>query len=221
MWPSLPTANSIADIANSFFIGSLVVGVVSTILIVWMAGVKESYWEKDRTESAERIAALGVQGDQLRKDTAEATARAAEAQLALEKFKAPRRLSPEQITHVREAVSKFPDTPFDLAVNPSPEAQALAVQMSDLLESAGWKWLPHGKISGLALSRPGKPGMNIETSFTGLAIEAEAKRAPSWRGPVVALMDGLTESGLPPLLNMPNDGTATDTAIHIIVGAKP
>src|ERR1700676_2532359 len=89
MWPSLPTANQIADVANWFFISSLVVGVVSTILIVWMAGVEESYWEKDRTESTERVALLTVQGDQLRKDTAEANARALEAQVALAKFKAP------------------------------------------------------------------------------------------------------------------------------------
>jgi hypothetical protein len=61
----------------------LVVGVVFTILIVWMAGVKEGYWERDRTESAERVASLVIQGDELRKDTAEANARASEAQLAL------------------------------------------------------------------------------------------------------------------------------------------
>ena len=96
MWPSLVAANKIADWANVFFIGSLVVGVVSTVLIVWMSGVKEAYWEKDRTESAEHIAALGVQGDQLRKDTAKANAQALEAQLALEKFKAPRAKSVEQ-----------------------------------------------------------------------------------------------------------------------------
>jgi len=58
MWPSLPVANHIADLANIFFIGSLVVGVAATVLIVWMSGVKEAYWEKDRTESAERVAGL-------------------------------------------------------------------------------------------------------------------------------------------------------------------
>ena len=88
MWPSLPVANQVADIANFLFIGSLVVGVVSTVTIVWMNGVKEAYWEKDRGESAERIASLVTQGEQLRKDTADANARALEAKLELEKFKA-------------------------------------------------------------------------------------------------------------------------------------
>lgn len=95
MWPSLPTANLIADVANWLFIGSLVIGVVSTILIVWMAGVKESYWENDRTESAERIASLVVQGDQLRKETAEATARTKEAELALAELSSPRMIDPD------------------------------------------------------------------------------------------------------------------------------
>jgi hypothetical protein len=79
MWPSLPVANQIADWANIFLIGSLVVGVVSTVAIVAMSGVKEQYWEEDRRGSAERIAALTTQGDKLRNDTADANARAAEA----------------------------------------------------------------------------------------------------------------------------------------------
>ena len=113
MWPSLATANHIADIANWFFIGSLVVGVVSTILIVWMAGVKEGYWERDRRESGERLAELATQGDQLRKDTAEANARAAEAQLALERYRAPRELTGEQKGKIVSALRKFEGQEWD------------------------------------------------------------------------------------------------------------
>ena len=58
MWPSLSVANHIADIGNILFIGSLVVGVVSTVLIVWMANAKEGYWERARQDSDERIARL-------------------------------------------------------------------------------------------------------------------------------------------------------------------
>jgi hypothetical protein len=62
MWPSLAAAERIADLANIFFIGSLVVGVVSTVTIVWMTGVKEQYWDEDRGAAAERIAVLTTQG---------------------------------------------------------------------------------------------------------------------------------------------------------------
>jgi len=66
LWPSLDTASSIADKANVALIGSLVVGVVSTVLIVWMGNVKESHWELDRTASAERIAQLNNETARLR-----------------------------------------------------------------------------------------------------------------------------------------------------------
>ncbi len=90
MWPSisLPLANKIADIANLFFICSLVVGVVSTIVIVRMTGVKERYWEEDRQASAERIAKLATQGEQLKKETAEARAELGSANAEIAKANA-------------------------------------------------------------------------------------------------------------------------------------
>lgn len=96
MWPSLSTASRIADIANVGLIVSLIIGLISTVLIAWMSNVKEAYWERDRQESAERIAFLTKQSDELRKETAEANVRAAESNLALAQFKYPRYLSVEQ-----------------------------------------------------------------------------------------------------------------------------
>jgi hypothetical protein len=43
MWPSEATATTTYNIANIALIGSLVVGVVATVLVVWMGNVKESY----------------------------------------------------------------------------------------------------------------------------------------------------------------------------------
>jgi hypothetical protein len=148
MWPSLPVANHIADIANWFFIGSLVVGVVSTVLIVWMAGVKEGYWEQDRRESGERIAELATQGDQLRKDTAEANARAAEAQLALEKFRNPRVLSERQRAEIISKMhawttipkSGLPQSAAVFSTDSSFEAANLANELASALGPGGAKW---------------------------------------------------------------------------------
>jgi hypothetical protein len=53
---------------------------------------------------------LVVQGDQLRKDTAEANARALEARAELEKFKAPRTLSAEQQARISEEMKPFAGT---------------------------------------------------------------------------------------------------------------
>ena len=70
--------------------------------------------------AAERIAELSTQAEQLRKDTAEANARAAKAQLALAKFRAPRRFDESQVVRIKAAIEHFPGTPFDISVNLEP-----------------------------------------------------------------------------------------------------
>jgi hypothetical protein len=121
MWPSLsislPMANKIADAANWFLIGSLIVGVVSTFTIVLMSGIKEGYWEADRRASAEKIAGLTTQSDQLRKETAEANARAAEAQLELEKLKTPRTLGPTRQEVVANSLRRFAGQRYRAAIS--------------------------------------------------------------------------------------------------------
>jgi hypothetical protein len=66
-----------------------------------MANVKETHWDIDRRASRERIAQLDKETARLSADAdasqaaiADANARALEAQLALEKFKAPRLITP-------------------------------------------------------------------------------------------------------------------------------
>jgi hypothetical protein len=94
MWPfsemSLSTASLVGTIANWCLLASLIGGVVATFVIVKTADRKEEHWDADRRASAQKIAALTTQGDELRKQAAEANARAADAQLELSKFKAPR-----------------------------------------------------------------------------------------------------------------------------------
>ena len=163
MWPSLATAERIADIANVFFIGSLVVGVVATVTIVWMTNVKERYWDQDRQASAERIATLATQGDQLRKDTAEARAElgnanadiakanaraaalendAAQARLEQERLKAQlawRVLSPEQIVSLQTHLAQKPGQINIQYPASDTEAEYLAIQFANLFGKAGWQ----------------------------------------------------------------------------------
>jgi hypothetical protein len=162
MWPSLAAAERIADLANIFFIGSLIVGVVSTVTIVWMTGVKEAHWEKDRQESAERIATLTTQGDQLRKDTAvanehaaEANSRAIEAQLELEKFKKPRSISVEQRNRIAGEMKKFEGQQyFGMVASDVADAWDIWREISLSLELAGWQRLPP---PGLQVTQYGPP----------------------------------------------------------------
>ena len=69
MWPpSLSLANKIFDVANIFFISSLVIGVVATIVIVRLAAVKERYWEEERDSANLKIAELNKETAQLTAD---------------------------------------------------------------------------------------------------------------------------------------------------------
>jgi hypothetical protein len=55
---SLARAAWLSDIANIVLVSSLVFGVAATYVIVKTGRIKEEYWDKDRRESSERIAAL-------------------------------------------------------------------------------------------------------------------------------------------------------------------
>jgi hypothetical protein len=200
MWPSLPTANNIADVANWFFIGSLVVGVVSTILIVWMAGVKETYWEKDRTESAERIASLVAQGDQARAelgnaqaDIAKANENALKLQLRLNdeiRKNAWRRLSKERHDVIAEAVSRSLPMKVSMGFDGNdPEASMYASDLIKAFEDGGAE--VHPQPSAMFIGQMPVSGMIFaETKgFDSLAVQEALIRAaipftpdPSFRG---------------------------------------
>jgi hypothetical protein len=163
MWPSLATAERVADIANVFFIGSLVVGVVATVTIVWMTNVKERYWDQDRQASAERIVTLTTQGDRLRKDTEDARAElgkanadiaranaraaalendAAQARLEQERLKAQlawRTLSPEQTVSLQARLAQKPNQVNIQYPAGDTEAEYLAIQFANLFGKAGWQ----------------------------------------------------------------------------------
>ncbi|MGC1777091.1 MAG: hypothetical protein WBB34_04040 [Xanthobacteraceae bacterium] len=221
MWPSLPLANRIADIANLFFIASLVVGVVSTIVIVRMTGVKERYWDADRTASAEKIATLTTQGEQLRKDTAEANARAAEAQLALERYKAPRIILEEDRPKLIAALVNFAGTKAAIYVlGDGPEPNALAASLQNTLsralwDVATWNWSGAGAATGvIVFPKPGS-GTEIDTIcealVAGLNSVGVGAAKQQWPGPDWDHFGGM--------LNGPSNPTAAP--IRIVIGTKP
>jgi len=74
-------------------------------------------------------------------ETARANEKAAEAQLALAKYRAPRTLSPEQLAALGAAMSKYPDIALDIflvgdSADMAPLVESLA---ATLLHSANWQ----------------------------------------------------------------------------------
>jgi hypothetical protein len=218
MWPSLPTANHIADVANWFFIGSLVVGVVSTILIVWMAGVKEGHWEKDRAESAERVAALTVQGEQLRKDTAEANARALEARVELEKFKEPRTLNAQQQARLVEILKPHAGQQYALSVAHGAEAEHFLCAVDAVLQSALWVRLPPFGVMSVETEACGPVGINTLSAVHVRVTRASASEVKKLTADLASAfeLEGIKAYAATDPQNIP-----TDNAINIMIGLKP
>jgi hypothetical protein len=137
MWPSLPVANHIADTANIFFIGSLVLGVVSSALIVWMASVKEGYWELARQDSDERITELNKGAARLSAEAEAARKETASAQLQLQQIRFPRRLDSDKL---RAGIAGMPSQFFEVLYDQSAaDGSGLAFEIFVTLASVGWK----------------------------------------------------------------------------------
>jgi hypothetical protein len=79
MWPSLKVAAWLYDSANIGLIVGLVIGVVSTVLLVWMGNVKEEYLNRELAVSRERTASLEKQSGESKTAIAKANADAAQS----------------------------------------------------------------------------------------------------------------------------------------------
>jgi len=124
MWPSPELASRIYDIANFALIGSLLVGVVATVLIVWMGNTKEAYLRRELANAG--------------RDAAQANARAAEASLELERLKAPRLMTEQQYRSLVRAMFAFKGSRVSVGALPDTfETVSLARQILLALNEAG------------------------------------------------------------------------------------
>ncbi len=126
---TLSSANRLYDIANTLLILSLVVGVLSTCIIVWMGKIKEDYSNKEIAATNER--------------TAKAEARAAESMLELEKLRKetePRKVTQEKQNLLQEKISGYKNHIVSFYVNPSTnENEWLMRHLAAPFSSSGWK----------------------------------------------------------------------------------
>lgn len=88
MWPSSGTAAWLYDLANIGLIIGLAVGVISTVLVVWMGNVKEEYLNRELADSRERTASLEKQSGESMVAIAKANADSAQSLLAAKQAEA-------------------------------------------------------------------------------------------------------------------------------------
>jgi hypothetical protein len=233
MFDSAESAGLWFDIFNGvLFLGALFV-TIGTWGTIKTAGIKEKFSDervaanevetkraiaesdsaKQGTAKAnERIAELSTQAEQLRKDTAE-------AQLALAKFRAPRKLDDSQVARIKAVIARFSGTPFDIMVNLESEPQSFAGQIGGLLESAGWIWKDRNNTPGLSINI-GKHQAGMLNGGPPLAIEIDVAKDKDWKGAVLALGTALLVEGIQPVMNEATDNSASPDAVHLYVGSK-
>lgn len=225
-WPSLERAAWIFNSASFVLVGSLVIGVAAIVVVVWMGIVKQHHWDLLREAASERVATIELraaglerQAEGLRKDTADANARAAEAQLALENYRASRKLDTAHAARFISAVSSFAGAPYDITVTQDPEPHSFAAQVAALLEDAGWVWKDKNNTPGLSFNF-GHHLAGLLNNGPPLAIEIDISRQREWEPVVIALGAAFRNAGFEPVLNVANDKSASPDAIHLYFGTR-
>jgi hypothetical protein len=200
------------------------IGLTST-LVAEMVGrpfqrVVDSAREDEQKRHASELARLEVEAQLARAAFASSTARAKEAELALERIKAPRVIDEEQRHQIVRRLKTFAGIHFDLAIRPEPEPQAFAEQIAAVLQAAGWIRVAKQNAGSLAITIPGKPNAAVAAAFVGLGAEIDGSRAAEWGSPMSALVNALTDQGFAFRSNVATDGTAPPDAIHLFIGSK-
>lgn len=166
-----------------------------------------------------RLTELTTQAKTAEGQIADANARALEAQLALEKIKQQRRLTPDQLTDLTEKAKSFTDVSFDLSLQYDPEQSDLATQIATSLEAGGWRWI--NSTRGNVLYRVSGHSVGI-TGNIGLEIVIAESRVPAWQGAIIMLQDALRGAGIEATAAYaPDETKMLPNAIHIMIGKKP
>jgi hypothetical protein len=163
---------------------------------------------------------LVVQGDQLRKDTAEANARALEARVELEKFKAPRTLSAEQQARISEEMKPFAGTKFDGAWSSlDGEIDFFFTSLEDALKHAGWEPISFNG-QGMIYGRSGTASVGMAKAF-GTVIAVNFEKNPKLVPAALALLRCLAEANVAVVLQQNVGFTSINPdTIHILIGTK-
>jgi hypothetical protein len=197
---------------NLQLISSLLVG-ATFIIGFWTVRVG---WRVNRRQATELASA--------NQQAAQANERAAKAQLALEKFKAPRTLTPEQRGRIVDKLKPFSGTEYDITISESdPEILSFVLTLERVLSTAGWTELDW-KGTGEALIRGGKqPLIRLGVSISNVVIGAHFDQPPKLFEFALALSDALEAEGVTATAqrHIGHEMSSTNAnAIHIMIGRK-
>jgi hypothetical protein len=196
---------------------ALIVG-VSTYFVVTLQreeiAASRDEFERYKLDAGAKISAANA-------EAASASQNAAQAQLALEKLKAPRLLSANAVATLSTQMRSFPRTPVAYGVFQDPESIALLEQLSGALLSAGWIEQAWNSGGDVLLTRGSRPGVGF-TYVTGVYVQADQSHVTDFGPIITALAKLLTDAGIDakPEVGRMAPNTNND-AIKILIGQKP
>jgi hypothetical protein len=204
------TTNAWFHVVGLISAGLLGLGFVAGLISVGLS------W-KANGELQKEIASVNAQA-------AEANRSAAESQLALEKFKAPRTLTPEQRGRIVDKLKQFSGTEYDITVSSiDPEILDFVLTLELVLSTAEWTELDW-KGNAEKLIRGGKqPLIREGVSVTNVLIGVEQDQPPKLFEFALALSDALEAEGVTATAKrlIRHEMSSTNAnAIHIMIGRK-
>lgn len=142
------------DSWNLVMLVSLGVAAIAAVAVVISTTIVIKLQKQEAMDSAEAFAQYkvdaGVRIAEASEGAAKANERAAEANLELERLKAPRSLPAEQKTRIRGKLKALSGTTFEVVTYPGePESVAFSNIIAETLSSAGWVFNPNGSRGSL------------------------------------------------------------------------
>jgi hypothetical protein len=212
-WLSLETAAWLFDRAGFVLVASLVVGVVSTVLIVFTGIEKEHHWDLLRERANEKIASVELEAAKSNAEAAKAheriaalnneTARMQSDNLALQTSLLPRHIGLTALDKPAPAgdwfagIKPFAGMSLSISTTDDKEARNLAAEIEMVATRFGWK-----------VTNLGWPRSNLDSSKIpdGLSVSYQIGKPwiagePNqpwfeWAKAAEALADALTKAGL-------------------------
>jgi len=161
---------------------------------------------------------------------AEANVRAAEAvkaaeterlaRVKIEERLRPRDLSAEQQERITSRLKQYPATPYELEVDPTPEAIHLLRIIDTMLRKS--QWAPHESArNDLRMTLKLESGSRVEQGVSsGVTVLLAESLVPRYNLAVSSLVVALREEGIETAYTfLPNSDPSQDN-VHIMVGSK-
>jgi hypothetical protein len=165
-----------------------------------------------------------------RKEAALANERAAEAnkiaegerlaRLKIEERLAPRTLSVEQQKRIESKLKPFAGTPYELALNPVPEATDLLAVIAPILRSAGWVYKESAK-KDFRFNFTLNDGTKVEQAYvSGIVLLGTKAFIDAHRPALDTLAFALKSEGLEVRAEYLKDDDPSPDTLHIAIGSK-